>query len=312
MATLLETRLRESMVEFYETYNRARQTSIFARLVMDMPAPAGFFKPTALALPGEPSQFMGNAIVHSIESAAATALETLVYEYTLGIDRNLLEKTDELSRGAVSRIIQGMVNKAIGHMDKKLTTLLLTGESTGNLAGGAFFSATVTLPGGNTMDNIVGTSVSGSAAEVRGAIHAAQHHFISMRNAGNDLARGDMPVIGVMYDPRATNTTLIGQSVMDAIRPDRLDGGYIFEAGSVVPIPNGYFSGSIADLFFFDLNAVDKPFIAGWQQRPVLESNVGVRTDSDRLLNRRDLFQTSWAYECSFGSPYAAVLGNDA
>lgn len=313
MANPLETRLRESMAEFYDTYNRVRADSIFASLVNDQGAEEGFFKPVAITLPGEPTEFVGNATVHSPDSASQI-YETKVFEYTLGIDRNLLMKTDAMSRGSVSRIIRGMANKAIGHMDKRLTTLLLTGETVGNIGGGAFYSSTVTIPGANnTFDNITATAVSGSAAEVRNAIFEAQHLFLSMRNAGNDLTSGQFPRVGVMYDPRATNGTLIGKSVMDAINPDRLDGGHIFKEGSVVPLPNGYFSGSIADLNFFDMDALDKAFIAGWQQRPVLESNVnGATVDSDRILNRRDLFQTSWAYEVAFGSSYASVLGNDA
>lgn len=311
MASVIETRLRESMAEFLDMFNKARATSVFGNLVMDTNAPEGFFKPAAVTLPGEASEFKGNATVFDVDSASAI-YETLVFEYTLGIDRNKLEKLDSISKGEVTRIIRGMVKKAIGHIDKRLTALLLTGESAGSIVSGGFFSATAALPGGQTFDNIVGTSVSGSAAEVRGAIRAAQAAFISMRNAGNDLTSDVIPTIGVMYDPRATNGSLIHQSVADAINPDRLDGGAKFEPGTVVPMPNGYFSGSIADLWFFDINADMKPFIAGWQQRPVLESNVGATVDGARILNRQDLFQTSWAYEVAFGNPMAAVLGNDA
>lgn len=318
MTTPLETRLRESMAEFYDTYNRVRQDSIFAGLVEDQNADMGFFKPVATTLPGEPTEFRGNAIVHTPDSASQN-YNTLVFEYTAGLDRNILEKTDAMSRGQISKMLRGMAAKAVGHMDKRLTTLMLTGVSTGNIGGGAFYSDTVTIPGAaNTLDNITATATTGSAAEVRGAIHEARHLFLRMRNAGNDLVSGKFPRVGVMYDPGTVNGILIGQSVEDAIRPDRLDGGYIFESGSVLPIPNGYLSGSIADLFFFDLDAHDKAFIAGWQQRPVLEHNVsaagggGGLISTSRLMNRQDLFQTSFAYEVAFGSPYASVFGNDA
>ena len=311
MATLIETRLREAMAEYMDTYNRTRSDSIFASLVLDKGADQGFFKPAVVTLPGEPTEFTGNATVHSQDSASVI-YETKVFEYTLGIDRNLLAKTDAISRGEVSRIIRGMANKAVGHMDKRLTTLLLTGESTGNIGGGAFFSATVAIPGGSTLDNLVGTSVSGSAAEVLSSFCSAQAHFISMRNAGNDLVTGVIPKVGVMYDPRATNGTSIHKNVLDALNPDFSNDVSKPDAAEYMMLPNGYLSGSVDDIWFFDMGAMDKAFTAGWQQRPVLESNVGVQTDSDRLLNRRDLFQTSWSYEVAFGSPYSAVLGNDA
>lgn len=311
MASLLETRLRESMVEYYDAYNRARADSIYASLVFDLNAADGFFKPVAVTLPGEATEFEGTAIVHSVDSASQI-FETSVFEYTLGIDRNKLMKADSLSRGEVSKIIRGMAMKAVGHMDKRLTTLLLTGETTGNIGGGAFFSDTVTIPGGQTFDNLVGTSVSGTAVEVLAAFRSAQALFISMRNAGNDLVSGAIPKIGVMYDPRAVNGTLIHKSILDALNPDLANDVSKPDQAEYQLLPNGYLSGSVDDIWFWDMGALDKPFIAGWQQRPVLESNIGAVVDSDRLLSRRDLFQTSWSYEVSFGNSYAGVLGNDA
>lgn len=312
MASLLETRLREAMAEFLDTYNRARADSIFSGLMLDQNADMGFFKPAAVTLPGEPTEFTGNATIHSVDSASVI-FNTLVFEYTLGIDRNKLMKSDAISRGEVSRIIRGMANKSVGHLDKRLTTLLLSGESTGNIGGGAFYSDTVTIPGGGTFDNIVnGTGISGSATEVLVAFRAAQAAFISMRNAGNDLVTGSIPKVGVMYDPRRVNGTLIHKNVLDALNPDLANDVSKPDAAEYVLLPNSYLDGTVDDIWFFDMAALDKAFIAGWQQRPILESNVGLQTDSDRLLNRRDLFQTSWAYEVSFGSPYASVLGNDA
>lgn len=309
MASVLETRLRETMVEYYAAVTKERQTSVFAGTFMEVPADQGFFKPGMFALPGEPEEFTGTVNYNTPDFASAIT-ETKVYVYGVEINRNLLEKTDAISRGEVSRIIAQAARKQIGHLDKKLTTLLLTGESAGSLVSGAFFSATSALPGGGTLDNVVGTGVSGSAAEVRSATHAARAHFLSMRGPGNTLMNSGWPRIGLMYDPRATNGTPIHQNVMDALFPDALDGGQIIPAGSVVPMPNPYFSGSIADLWFFDLDVPEKALIVGWQQRPVLESN---RPGSDSwLTNRRARYVASWAYEAAFGNPAGAVLGNDA
>ncbi|MCZ7608504.1 MAG: hypothetical protein M5U25_21165 [Planctomycetota bacterium] len=309
MASVLETRLRESMVEYYDIVNKERAKSVFAGAYMELPAPEGFFKPNAIAVGGEPAEFTGT-VTFNTPSSAAQIYETKVYVYGVEIDRNLLEKTDAISRGAVSRILRAAAMHSISHLDKLLTTLLLTGESAGSLVSGAFFSATSALPGGSTLDNLVGTSVSGSAAEVRAATHAARAHFLAMRGAGNQLMKDGWPRIGLMYDPRATNGTPIHQNVMDALFPDALDGGQIIPAGSVVPMPNGYLSGSIADLWFFDLDVPEKALIVGVQQQPILEANS---PNSDSwMVNRRARFVSSWAWEVAFGNPAAAVFGNDA
>lgn len=315
MSTVLETRMRESMVEYYGIYSKMRETSVFVApsggsAYMNADASLGFFKPTAIALGGEPEEFSGT-VNYNTPVAAAQTYETKVFVYGVEIDRNLLQKTDAISRGEVTRILTAGARRAVEHMDKKLTTLLLTGESAGNItSGGAFFSATSALPGGSTLDNLVGTGVSGSAAEVRSATHSARSHVLSMRGAGNQLLANGWPRLGLMYDPRATNGTPIHQNVMDALYPDTLEAGQKIPEGSVVPMPNPYLSGSIADLWFFDLDSPEKALIVGWQQMPLLESNS---PNSDSwITNRRARYVASWAYEVAFGNNAAAVLANDA
>lgn len=310
MATVIETNLRLALTEFADYYNKALPNSLFGRVLDEVNADTGYFKPAAISVPGEMELFNGTLNVKSVETAAQI-YETKVFAMGVGIDRNLLAKTDSISKGQVSKIIRGVVSKAIGHLDRRLTTLLLTGESVGNLVSGAFYSATGTMPGGNvTYDNIVGTSVSGSAAEVRSAIRAAQAHFVAMRNAGNDLQNGEAPRIGVMFDPRRTNGIPIYQSVADALNPDILNDAAKFAPGSVVAMPNGYLSGSVDDLWFFDLDALNKTFIVGWEQKPLLESINP--NDSHSLIFRKFLTSLSAAYEVAFGNPMSSVLGNDA
>lgn len=309
MSSILETRLRESLVEYYDIYNKEVAASVFAGAFMDVPASAGFFKPTAITLPGEAEEFSGTVSMNTPDSAAQL-YETLVFTYGAQMDRNLLEKTDELARDQITRMLRGIVMKSVSHLDKRLTTLLLTGESAGNLTSGAFFSATSAIPGGSTLDNLVGTGVSGSAAEIRGAAHGARSHFLAMRGAGNQLMNNGWPRIGLMYDPRATNTTLIHQSVMDALDPDTLEGAQKIPEGSIVPMPNAYLSGSVNDIWFFDLDAPEKALMVGWQQKPVLDM-TGAGSDSF-IINRAQTFVSSWAYEVAFGNNAAAIIGNDA
>lgn len=299
------------MVEYYDIYNKMRDTSVFAGVYNSSPAPEGFFKPTILTVPGEPEEFDGDVTLNTPDSAALV-YETKVFVYGVWMDRNLLEKTDAMSRGKVSRILAGIAKKSIGHLDKRLTTLLLTGESAGSIAGGAFFSATAAIPGGATFDNLVGTSVSGSAAEVLAAYRAAQSGFLAMRGAGNDLTRNGIPRVGVMYDPRAVNGVLIHKSIQDALDPDVANDVKSPKGDGHVLMPNGYFSGSIADIWFWDLDATEKAFEVGWQQQPILESNVGQRGSDMAILSRRHYFVTSWAYECAFANNQSGILGNDA
>lgn len=310
MASVLETRIRESIAEYYDIYNKSLTTSRFAGAFNELDASEGFFKPAAIALGGEAQEFDGT-VDFNTPVVGAQIYETKVYVFGAEIDRNLLQKTDKLSRGMVTKILTSTAAKYIDNLDKRLTTLLLTGESAGNIfTAGAFFSATSALPGGSTLDNVVGTGVSGSAAEVRAACHAARAGFLAMRGAGNQLMNNGWPRIGLMYDPRAVNGALIHQSVMDALYPDRLDGGQIIPDGAVVPMPNGYFSGSVADLWFFDLDVPEKALVVGVQQQPLLETN---NPNSDSwIVNRRARFVASWANEVAFANNAAAILGNDA
>jgi len=314
MATALETRFRESMAEFYTIYTKMRDTSVFSApsggsAFMNVDASLGFFKPTVIAIGGEPEEFTGT-VNYNTPVAAAQTYETKVFVYGVEMDRNLLQKTDAIARGEVTRILTTGARRAVEDMDKRLTTLLLTGETAGNLVTGAFFSATSALPGGSTLDNLVGTGVSGSSTEVRAAAHAARARTLSMRGAGNQLMNNGWPRLGLMYDPRATNGTPIHQNVMDALYPDTLEAGQKIPEGSVVPMPNPYLNGTIADLWFFDLDTPEKSLIVGWQQMPLLESTMPY---SDAwITNRRARYVASWAYEVAFGNNAAAVLANDA
>lgn len=309
------TRLRESMVEFYEIFNRAKQDSIFDGLVQEVPAELGFFKPAALALPGQPSEFSGTATVHTIDSLSQS-YETKVYEYTWQLDKNLIMRTDAASRGMVSRMLRGIASKWVGHRDRKLTTLLQTCESAGGLDGNAIVGSTVaTLDGSITVDNQTATAVSGSADEVLSATHEALGLFETMRNTNNDLAKGAAPRVLLMFDP--VGQTNERKFVYDALQPMLLNDEYKFDGNQVVPRANGYL-GTDPDLYFFDLDTPDKYFVCGVEQDADFVTTLGMgggagQADGFQILYRKHLGQTSYVYECAFsGNPYGMVHGNDA
>lgn len=302
-------RLRESAAEFWDIYNAAKEDSIFSGLVQEVDARQGFFKPAALALPGEPSEFTGTATVHTV-ATVSQSYETKVYEYTWGLDVNMIMRTDAISRGMLTSLLRGIGRKWVGHRDRKLTTVLATGESTGGLDGNAIFAATAYTPNpGITVDNIYGTSVSGSATEVLGALHNGLAHFEVMRSVGNDLAHGSAPRVVLMYAP--TGQANERQSVWDALQPMLLNDKYRFQGSEVLPRANGYL-GSNADMWLFAADYPDKFFVAGVEQEPDFVTTMGM-SDSERILHRRQLGQTSYVYECAFsGNPYQGVMLNDA
>lgn len=312
--TALQTRLREATAEYIDVYDQVRQQGVCAGLYDEIDASMGFFKAAAAALMGQPEEFTGTATVNQVDSSAATFL-TKFFMYTLGIQVDELAKTDAISRGAITRKLRGMAVKAIGHIDRRLTALLITGETGGNFNGGAsiastpFFSATSAIVGGGTINNIFGTSVSGSAAEVLAALWGAEVRFLGFRGPGNDLMTNGRPRIALMYDSGATNGIPIHNSVMDAINPQLLNDKARFP--NVEPRPNPYLGGSVADLWAFNLDAAVKAFALGWQQKPDFRATIG-QNDSDVILNNRNLIQTTWGYEVAFGSNLAAVLLNDA
>lgn len=307
----LAARLRESVAEFQDLYAKHQGQGVFGGLYTEVPASQGFFKLTGMGLPGEMEAFTGTAIVNGADSASQSYTVT-DYHYTAGIDINLLSATDAISRGQVSRLLQGMVGKAVGQVDKLLTNLLLTGESVGGLQSGAFYSTTVAMPGSATFSNMTATSTSGSAAEVRAAIRDAQRKFMSMRNVGNDAFNaGRMPRIAVMYPALGDNGGPIHQFVHDAINPDILNDAAKFEPGSVVAIANPYIASSNDDIWFFDLDTMQKALVVGWQERPKLISTIG-HDDSYKILYHQDLFQVKMTVGVSFGSQFASVMGNDA
>ncbi len=309
-STTLETRLREGAIEFLDTFNKAKEGSIFAGLIQEVDASLGFFKPAALALPGEPSEFAGTATVHGI-TTASQSYNTAVYEYTWGIDKNLMMRTDRLARGELTRILRGVVRKWVGHRDRTLTTLLATGETAGGLDGNAIFSNTAYTPDSTiTVDNLYGTAVSGSAAEVLKALHEGLALFETMRAVSNDLYHSGTPRVGLMYDP--VGQAQERQFVHDALRPMLLNDAYKFEGSEITPMANGYLGGN-ADMWLFDLDNPEKFFAVGVEQDPDFVTNLGSTSDSDVILHRRNLGQTSYAYGTAFsGSPYQAVILNDA
>jgi hypothetical protein len=304
-------RLRESLAEVQDIFNKYQPNSLFDRTFAEVDATAGFFKPAAIALIGEPEEWNGSAVVN-VASSASAIYETKIYQYTWGLDVNQLTRTDRLSRGAVTRMLTAIVRKWIGHRDRKLTTLLLTGESAGSLtSGGIFSTTTATVAGAGTVNNLHGTAVSGSANEVLAALHAGRGLLRGMRSAGNDVFRTTNPQIGLMYAPRG-QSGLEEQYVMDALRPMLLNDKYRFGDSEVVPLPNDYL-GTSADMWMFDLSSGEPMFLVGVEQEPDFLTTLGSTSSADRIMYRRALGATSYVYECAFsGDPYQAVLLNDA
>ena len=310
MGDVNTTRLREAATEFLDMFERGQAESKFAGLVQEVDAAAGFFKPAAVGLPGEPTEFTGTATVHAINSSSKS-YDTVIYEYTWGIDKNMLMRTDRLARGMVTNMLRNIVRKWVGHVDKTLTTLLATGESVGTHAATAIFSATTpTLNPGVTVDNIFGTAVSGSAAEVLAALHQGMAHFEAMRNNGNDLVNGKSPRVMLMYS--GTGQAGERQFVYDALKPMLLNDKYLFQGDQVIPQNNPYL-GTNADMWLFDLDTPNKFFVKGVEQQADFITNLGSQSDSDVIIHRRNLGQTSYGYACAFsGDPTGAVMLNDA
>lgn len=310
--TTLQTRLREATAEYIDIYDTVATQSVFAGTYDEVDASMGFFKAAAAVLGGSPEEFTGTATVNLMDSAAVTYL-TKFFMYTLGIQVDELAKVDAISRGAITRKLRGVAIKAIGHIDRRLTTLLVSGETVGNMVlnTNPYFSATGAMPGGTgTYNNLFGTGTSGSAAEVRSAIRGAEMRFLGFRGPGTDLMVNGRPRIALMYDSGATNGTPIHQSVMDAIYPDILNDAAKFQ--NITPRPNPYLGGSNADMWAFNLDAAQKGLVLGWQQKPDFRATLG-KDDSDVILNNRNLIQSTWGYEVAFsGDPFAIVILNDA
>lgn len=309
MADVNTTRLREAATEFLDMFERGQAESKFSGLTQDVDASAGFFKPAAIGLPGEPTEFTGTATVHAINSSSKS-YDTAIYEYTWGIDKNMLMRTDKLARGTVTSMLRNIVRKWVGHKDKLLTTLLATGESVGTHAGSAIFSDTAaTLNPNVTVDNKFGTAVSGSANEVLAALHAGFGLFEAMRNNGNDLVNGKTPRVVLMYS--GAGQTGERQFVYDALKPMLLNDKYMFGGDQVIPVNNPYL-GANADMWMFDLDTPNKFFVVGVEQQADFITDLG-SPGYGVIMNRRNLGQTSYGYGVAFsGDPTVAVMLNDA
>lgn len=304
-------RLRESLAEFQDIFNKAQSASLFDRTYQEVDASLGFFKPATIALLGEPEEFNGSPTIN-VASTGSVVVETHVFQYTWGLDVNQIARTDRLSRGAVTSMLTAIVRKWMGHRDRRLTTTLLTGESAGTFAGGAIFSTTATtVGGGGTVNNLHGTAVSGSSAEVLAALHAGRALHRGMRSMGNDVFKVGNPQVGLMYAPRGQSGLEEGY-VMDALRPMLLNDKYRFGDAEVVPLPNDYL-GTAADMYLFDLDMSEKTFIIGVEQEPDFQTTLGSNNDSYKILHRMALGATSYVYETAFsGNPYQCVMLNDA
>lgn len=307
--TALESRMRETIALFDEIYDQETQQSVFSvggsSLLAEVDASSGAFKPGALAIPGSPVEFNGSVPVNTPETVSIEYY-TKVFVFGFGIDINLLMRTDKIARNTLSNRMRNVIRKWVGHRDQRATALMLTYESTGNLAGGAFFSSTTALPGGNTFDNIVSAAVGDSATEVLSFLHSARAKFRSMKGVGGNLVRTTLPRIGLMYSPLQAG---LEGYVMDALRPMLLNDKYKFEASEVIPMPNAYITAR-KDLWAWDLDNPEKPFVVGVEQPPMFETNAGI-SDTYKLLNRRTIAVTSYAYEVAPGNAMSGVLGND-
>lgn len=310
MGDVNTTRLREAGTEFLDMFERGQAESKFDGTVQEVDASAGFFKPAAIGLPGEPTEFTGNATVHAITSSSKQ-YNTLIFEYTWGIDKNMLLRTDKLARGMVTQMLRNIVRKWVGHRDKRLTTLLATCESTGTHGATAICDTAVpTLNPGVTVNNKFGTAVSGSADEVLNALHGGMGLFEAMRNDGNDLVRDEAPRVRLMYS--ATGQAGERKFIFDALKPHLLNDKYLFEGNLVLPKNNPYL-GTNPDMWLFDLDTPNKPLMVGIEQQPDFVTDLGNPSGAQVILNRRNLGQTSCGYEVAFsGDPTGLVMLNDA
>lgn len=307
MLDLNTNRLREISANLLADYDQHQSTSLFAGLYEEVDASVGFFKAAAAALIGEPEEWTGAPVIRSV-ATASVVYEPKAYQYTFGINVNELGRLNTLASNAFNAKITRLARKWIGFIDRRLTALLVTGESTGSFAGTAIFSSTAPLLNGQQINNVYGPNVSGSASEVLAAIHEGRVLMNAMRNMANDLVRSSTPTVALMYSPNGQ--TGEEQSVMDALKAQLVNDRYKFGNDEIVLRPN-YYLGANPDMWLFDVSSSDKMFVLGVEQQP--DFWFAGNDAATRINTRKVLAATSMVFEVAFsGNPMQGVLLNDA
>lgn len=299
----IQAALREAKADFFGMFTQAAKQSIFDRITRKIPAAEGFFKIADIYPVGEMEDFVGTATVNGLDSASIS-VDTKLREYTLGIDHNLLMKTDAISRGEVTRQLQKLAERIACDIDKRQTVSL---EANGtDIFGSAFFSDTKDIPGSNvTFDNLRSGAWTDSAGEVRDAIFEGIVALHGMRNSANCRVHDDpeKKQFMLMYHPAIT------QFVMDAVFPQLLNDAARVD-GIVQLMSNTYLTDE-DDMYMFVLDNQYAPVVYGEQEAPNLITTSG-DDDAEKILHNNLLWQARYAGEVGYGSAFSAVKLLDA
>lgn len=305
----IHSNLREARAEFVQLYSEVSQNDPFEGLVETYAAPEGFAKITALTSPGGMEDAKGTAVVNGLDSATYS-IETKLRRKTVGIERNLLTKSDAVARGEVTRALRSLAEIVVADRAERLTDLLETGESAGGVGTTAQFSASNGIPGTTvTFDNLKSGAWTDSAAEVLSAIWKGQQAFADMLSAHGYLYHGNPKNLkfALMYHPAITSY------VMDAVSPQLLNDKA--RVDQLVELrPNSYLSNQ-DHMYLMVMGGSRKPLVYAEQEAPNLISTIGAKADDASLaliMQNQELFQARYAGEVGFGSALHAVKLKDA
>ncbi len=304
----LITKLRDARMEFLGMFNKMSERSLFSGAFQTIPAPEGYGKIVSTAIPGrmeEKTQDGGSAATIEGIDGKSYEIATKVYRKTIGIDKDLLEREDAISQGAISRELSKQARAVVAERDRQLTSLLTTNGN--DIFGSAFYANTKTMPGGQTIDNLISGAYGASSTEVKDGFFAAIEQLMGMVNAASYLYHGadaqDIRPI-VMYPAALENL------MQDAFSTQLLTAGV---AGSNVLFNraqlrvNPYLDATSTTDWYVMVPDAEFPVL--WEARgkdPEIVSNIEA-PDSDVILHDRFLFQVRAKFGVGYGSAFNTI-----
>lgn len=308
-ASTIHANLREARAEFIQLYNEVSKNDPFEGLYEMYAAPEGFAKITSLTAPGKMQDATGTAQVDGLDSASYT-VTTKLRRKTVGIDRNLLNRSDAVAKGEVSRALRALAEIVVADRAERMTDLLETGESVGGVGTTAQHSATNGIPGTTvTFDNLKSGAWTDSAAEVLSAVWKGHQAFADMLAAHGYLYHGNPKNLkfALMYHPAITSY------VMDAVNPQLLNDKARID--SIIELrPNSELANQ-DHMYMFILGGSRKPMVYAEQEAPNMISTIGANSQDAAfsvIMQNQELFQARYAGEVGWGSPLHVVKLKDS
>lgn len=223
------------------------------------------------------------------------------YEATVGIDRDTIE--DDKYNMFMPRI-RGLAASAFKYMAEKVFSQIDDGETNTAYDGTAMFADTRTIGGSGNIDNLISMACSGSAAEIRAAVAAAQE---KMRLFQDDWGKPmNLVPDTILCGPEmelALREAIFTPAVSQTIRPETM-----FVKRIIV---SPWIDSDATDWYMLCTTEEIRPLVMILRKNPEFAA-VTNPNDSGVFMDKTFYYGVDCRFAVGFGDPRTAVKLVDA